>query len=1040
MWFLTLFSKIAKIIFVLFKKACLPYYMNTRKTFFLSAIILFFLPLNTLAFENEVADSVVLKSKAFYDPYMREKLPLTAPEWMERIANDPSGVNYDEMQRLFKEWKAADVNVRVKTVENKPAVNFYRRWSSAYRKYVASDGTISLPLIDEYAAKVDAMNRRTVVANSSGEEPLWRNIGPNRTYSNEYGVVRRKDSQVCVFRIAVALSDSATLYCGTESGVVFKTIDHGHSWQPCAPQHNFGGSIYSIAVDPLDKNIVYVGGGPWLWKSIDGGESWERCAGITSRVNSIRINPKNRLNVTASVGNKDDDNSGYGFFVSNDGGESFVCTINGICFDHELQPGNPNRIYLVRRGTAGPWTDIYLSDDGGYSWQQTELPVYSMICGRLAVSEAPGGENYLYALVTCDAWGYDAGPKGGKGTPYILVSKDGGNSWENQTDKGGKFYDVTFSPIMDSAGGQGFFDMMIGASANNPAHVLFGLTSLYRSTNEGVCNYREHGIGGYQRSDWMHCDIQDIAVHPCGDTWICNDGGIKYSRDFFETKGEDRYDGIYASDYQGLGVGWNEDVMAAGRWHNGDVVHAATYGEGNSLHVGGVEIATGYVMKSNPWKVYFTDASTRIMPREMDGTVGEDFRTWFSDKKPYEALRINGEIATDPRYALKVFLQDMTDVWGGYLSYDEGASFQKVFDSEGEDFYSYEFARSNPDRLYVSGIWNLWRSDDGGLTFTLCTQPFPVLDEYVHYTRVVVDPNDENHLLVICNDRKGAVSESFDGGASWAPFDLGSLSEIRIHQIILVGDEYGSCYVTSYDGASVYFRDNTMNDFIDYSSGLNPGARISKVVPFYKDAVLRMATDQGLWEAPLYHKDFLAVAQPMALNLGSGNLTANPQKEVQFDSYSIVRQDENTRWQWSFLPQPQYVSDATVRNPRVVFGAPGNYDVTLTVTTPAGTSSRTIKNMITIDGETSVNDAAIGEVGILKALLGKGDALSVIATGLDSDAELTIHNMKGALLHSVTIPARQPNVNVPLGALSSGVYIYSIVNATQKFYGQFIIK
>jgi len=556
----------------------------------------------------------------------------------------------------------------------------------------------------------------------------------------------------------------------------------------------------------------------------------------------------------------------------------------------------------------------------------------------------------------------------------------------------------------------------------------------------GTCNYRDHGIGGYQRSDWMHCDIQDIAVHPCGDTWICNDGGIKYSRDFFETKGEDRYDGIYASDYQGLGVGWNEDVMAAGRWHNGDVVHAASYGEGNTVHVGGVEIATGYVMKSNPWKVYFTDASTRIMPREIDGTIEEDFRTWFTEKKPYEVLRINGEIATDPRYALKVFLQDMTNTWEGYLSYDEGASFQKVFDSDGEDFYSYEFARTDPDRIYIVGAWNLWRSDDGGLTFYECTKPFPITDDYTHFTRVVVDPNDEDHLLVICNDRYGAVVESFDGGHSWQQFDLANLSNIRVHQIILVGDNFGSCYVTSYDGANVYFRDNSMSEFIDYSSGLNPGARISKVVPFYKNGVLRMATDQGLWEAPLYHQDFIAVPQPMALNLGSGNLTANPHKEVQLDSYSIVRQDENTRWQWSFSPQPQHVSDPTVRNPHVVFGNPGNYDVTLTITTIAGTSSRTIKNMITIEGSTGIDEDKVGEVGIESALLEQGEPLVIFCSGLETDASLTVHGMRGQLLHSETLPAGQENAYVHFDNLPAGVYIYLIKSDTQKFFGQFIIK
>ncbi len=972
-----------------------------------------------------------------YNPYMSEPLPQSAPQWLNEIAENPEGVNFYEMQRLYGQWIADDVDARVKTVENKPAVNFYRRWMDAYRKYVAPDGSIRLPSIQEYEQKVDSMNR-VARERSQKSVQIWRNIGPNQTYVNVGGAIERKDHQVCVFRIAVSLSDNKTLYCGTESGVVFKTTDHGMTWQPCAPQHNFGGSIYSIAIDPVDKNTVYVGGGPWLWKSTDGGDSWTRCGDISYRANSVRINPNNTQNITVAAGGGDDDNIGGGFYISNDGGATFQCTLSGTCFDHELKPGDSDCIYLVRR-ESGVNADLYKSTDGGFSWQKMELPVSDVICGRLAVSEAPGGEEYVYALVTTDYWGQDSGPKGGLGTPYILMSKDGGATWENQTDKGGKYWDVTFSPVMDASGGQGYFDMMIGASSADPTHVLFGLTSLYRSTNEGVCNYRDNAIGGYQRTDWMHCDIQDIAIHPCGDTWICNDGGIKYSADFFETKGEDRHDGVYASDYQGLGVGWNEDVMAAGRWHNGDVVHAASYGEGKSVHVGGVEIATGYVMKSNPWKVYFTDAMTRIMPREIDGTIQEDVWTYFSDKKPLEVLRINGDIATDPRYALKVFLQDMTDTWGGYLSYDEGASFQKVFDSEGEDFYSYEFARSNPDRVYITGAWNMWRSDDGGLTFYTVTQPFPITDDYLHFTRVVVDPNDEDHVLVICNDRYGSVSESFDGGMSWAPFDLANLSNIRIHQIILVGDEFNSCYVTSYDGASVYFRDNTMDEFIDYSAGLPPAARISKVVPFYKGGVLRMATNQGLWEAPLYHQDFTPVAQPMALNLGSGDLTANPRKEVQFDSYSIVRQDENTKWHWSFSPQPESVSDPSARNPRVVFGNPGDYDVTLTVTTPAGSSSRTIKNMITIKGTSAIENVEVREVGIKKSVLGQGEPIELITSGLDAGAVISIHDMKGRLLQQLNLSKAQDNVSISLN-LPSGVYVYSINNATQKFFGQFVIQ
>ena len=245
---------------------------------------------SAVAVNQAVVDTALTRQQE-YDPYFVETLPLGAPVWMQRIAADPAGVNFKEMQRLYNEWRADDDNVRVRTIDNKQVVNYYRRWMAAYRDYVAPDGGIELPSMEQYAAQVDSMNRRSAANRSDATSHIWRNIGPNRTYSNENGELKRKDSQVCVFRIAVALSDSATLYCGTESGVVFRTTDHGQSWQPCAPQHNFGGSIFSIAVHPTDKNTVYVGGGPWLWKSTDGGDTWSRCGGISNRVNSIKIDP-----------------------------------------------------------------------------------------------------------------------------------------------------------------------------------------------------------------------------------------------------------------------------------------------------------------------------------------------------------------------------------------------------------------------------------------------------------------------------------------------------------------------------------------------------------------------------------------------------------------------------------------------------------------------------------------------------------------------------------------------------------------------------
>ncbi|MBR5466339.1 MAG: PKD domain-containing protein [Bacteroidaceae bacterium] len=201
-----------------------------------------------------------------------------------------------------------------------------------------------------------------------------------------------------------------------------------------------------------------------------------------------------------------------------------------------------------------------------------------------------------------------------------------------------------------------------------------------------------------------------------------------------------------------------------------------------------------------------------------------------------------------------------------------------------------------------------------------------------------------------------------------------------------------------------------------------------------------MATDQGLWEAPLYHQNFIPVPQPMALNLGCGDLTSAPYKEVQFDSYSIVRQDEETKWLWSFSPQPYYVSDASVRNPRVVFGNAGSYDVTLSITNAQGTASRTIKNMIKIDGATGIDKERVGEVGIVKTVLSQGEKLEFVTYGLHEEATLTIHNIKGHQLHREGIWGSKQRISIPSEKFPPSVYIYSISTASKKFFGQFIIK
>ncbi len=991
------------------------------------------------------------QQKHCYQPYTPEPLPKDAPKWFEDIYKQPSEVNYFRMDSLFRDWLAQDIDARVKTLERKPSVNFYRRWAKAFRPYVQADGTIALPTIEKYLQKLDKSNQANEAFRAkTPKQKTWRNIGPNATYDKGGKI---KDSQVCVYRIAVAPSNHNVVYCGTETGVVFKTTNKGQTWQACQGTHNFGGSIYAIQVAPNDENTIYVGGGINLWISKDGGETWQRNQEIIGRINSIRIAPNNPQHITLCTGIRNDGASG--FYRSTDGGQSFEKTFDGVCHDHELQAGNPQRQYLIAKPRGAEHFNIYLSEDEGRSFQKQNCPVSNIVAGRLAVSSAPSGKDYVYALVNASSDPYDSGIFGGIGQPYLLKSTDAGVTWQDQTVRlGGRNPKNTFSPyIDDDNGGQGYFDMSIAVSSQNPEHIIFGLCNAYRSTQGGKGGYWETAIGGYQRRDWSHPDIQDVVVAG-KDTWLSTDGGIKLSEDFFSTKGTDKNQGIYASDYHGFAQGWNEDVMAGGRWHNGDVVHASRYGEGNTLHIGGIEWATGHVMLSNPNKVYFSDAGTHIIPKQLSGQIKSYYQEFFNSRKPYETLHTSNEIAFDPRYAKRLIMCPTDDPMHLYLSEDEGQSFRLIFDAEDEFISNYQFSRSNPKHIYLAGIFTTYHTTDDGQSRDMFNQAFDMSLSSVNdrSVQIAVDPNDENTIWTAYSGEKGKVAYTKDCGATWHYPQSDLLKDRNIHWIILTGDEVNGVYLGTVDEASVFYKDDTLSDWIDYSAGLPRGARLTRLTPFYKKAKLRAATNQGIWEIPLYNEKFRPTAQPMILNLGNGDLSAEPNKEVLFDSYSIVNQDDVLKWEWEISPKPKSISNKYIRNPKVVFGYKGSYDVKLTITTSKGSHSRTIKDMVRIggsapehpkEGDNTTSLAPLKsreKVVILSNLLKKGEALKLQTQYLRGKKSLTIHNMKGALLERHLFATDEIVLEVPTTNLSSGVYILELKAEGYRYFSKFIIQ
>ncbi|HEC76887.1 MAG TPA: PKD domain-containing protein, partial [Thermoplasmatales archaeon] len=94
--------------------------------------------------------------------------------------------------------------------------------------------------------------------------------------------------------IAVAPSDPNVIYVGGEKGGVYKSVNGGVSWTSLnGPEVGWwifktNPRIFSIAVDPVDPNTVYVGTESGAWRKKDGGD-WEKITGDI--IPKIEINP-----------------------------------------------------------------------------------------------------------------------------------------------------------------------------------------------------------------------------------------------------------------------------------------------------------------------------------------------------------------------------------------------------------------------------------------------------------------------------------------------------------------------------------------------------------------------------------------------------------------------------------------------------------------------------------------------------------------------------------------------------------------------------
>lgn len=187
-----------------------------------------------------------------------------------------------------------------------------------------------------------------------------------------------------IFDLAIASSMTSTVYAvGNDNpnwsggkAVVLRSLDDGVSWTVVFthPQQYAHSLVKVVAIDPIDDDVVYVGGQGsdmfgiegFVYRTVDGGDNWDEILTVSNTVSSLVINPQNPQIMYAA-------DRGYQVWKSSDGGDSWTLVRQNppdpSGYLLALDPHVPSHVYL------GGYGYIAESVDGGLTWTEWDAPI-----------------------------------------------------------------------------------------------------------------------------------------------------------------------------------------------------------------------------------------------------------------------------------------------------------------------------------------------------------------------------------------------------------------------------------------------------------------------------------------------------------------------------------------------------------------------------------------------------------------------------------------------------------------------------------------
>ncbi len=814
------------------------------------------------------------------------------PYWIQMM-QDPDA-NFFQTQRAFElYWKDRTIT---KGCGWKP----FKRWESYMQTRVSPSGEKPAPdaVFNAYNTYMQQHDQSTSLNGN------WISQGPVAIpMAKGYQGLGRINA------IAFHPSDPNTIYIGAPSGGLWVTTQGGNNWTTNTDILPTLG-VSAIVINPSDPQIMYIGTGDrdagdapgiGVMKSTDGGITWNLSnSGMGNRtVGKMIIDTESPDIVYAAT-------SG-GIYKSVDGGANWTMKISGNFKDLVFKPGDQSTLYATADAK------FYRSVNHGESWTQITSGIPGAARGVIGVS--PANPNVVYFLLA----------KGDNGYQGVYRSTDGGLNFTERS---------TSPNIMDwscdgsGSGGQAWYDLCIAVDPLNADIIYAGGVDIWKSTNGGT-NWQisGHWYGGCGVPA-VHADQHVFEVNPLNNRiYVGNDGGIYYTENN-GTNWPEISSGLVISQTYKLGQSATvDDRVVNGYQDNG----TSLFDNGVWYAIGGgdgMECAIDYTNHMVSYTTVYYGSIDRHYGTNNQGAIAGNGVNGIDEEGAWVTPFILD--AKDPN---TMFI-GYKNVWRSRNIKNQstsGVKWTKISTINTGNLSVLEQSPVNTDLLYASAGSSLYLCINAQAEAPAWANISSFLPSASDITDLEAHPFEENTLYMTMSNNK--VYKSTDRAVSWTEI-TGSLPNIHISNIEYYKNSQEGLYLGT--DAGVFYKDQSMTDWIPFNNGMPANARVTEIEIFYdsvnvaNDRVKASTYGRGLWKSDMYF------TTPTAEFTADKTLVP-PGCPVNFKDLSF---GVPTEWSWSFVGgSPSTSSEKDPQN--IVFNTPGTYTVELTASNAAGSGTIT---------------------------------------------------------------------------------------------------